>query len=92
MNDVKILVSAAEGARMLSMGRSTFWKKVSLGLLPEPIRIGGLTRWRVADLERAAGPASPPTTASAPGADRDTAPGCTPPEPRQSPGARAGAR
>ena len=77
MND-KILVTAAEGARLLSMGRSTFWNKVRLGLLPEPVRIGGLTRWRVADLERAAGPASPPTIASAHGADRDIAPGCKP--------------
>ena len=37
MND-KILVTAAESARLLSMGRSTFWNKVRLGLLPEPVR------------------------------------------------------
>ena len=76
----KLLVTAIEGARMLSMGRSTFWRAVSVGMLPQPVRIGGLTRWRVADLVRAVDPASLPTTASAPGADPDIAPGCTPPE------------
>jgi len=35
---------------MLSMGRSTFWNKVRLKQLPPPIKIAGLTRWRVADL------------------------------------------
>jgi predicted DNA-binding transcriptional regulator AlpA len=74
----KILVTAVEGARMLSMGRSTFWRAVSAGMLPQPVRIGGLTRWRVSDLMRAVGPTSPPTTASAPAAGQDTAPGCTP--------------
>jgi predicted DNA-binding transcriptional regulator AlpA len=37
---------------MLSMGRSTFWRNVSAGVLPQPVRIGGLTRWRIADLVR----------------------------------------
>ena len=88
----KILVTAIEGARMLSMGRSTFWRAIGAGMLPQPVRIGGLTRWRVADLIRAVDPGSPPTTASAPGANRGSAPGCTPREPHQSRGARAGVR
>ncbi|WP_373425006.1 helix-turn-helix transcriptional regulator [Variovorax boronicumulans] len=37
---------------MLSMGRSTFWNKVKQRKLPPPVKIGGLTRWRVADLKR----------------------------------------
>jgi len=48
----KLLVTAEEAARMLSMGRSTFWRNVSAGIFPQPVRIGGLTRWRVADLVR----------------------------------------
>jgi len=32
------------------MGRSTFWNKVKLNQLPAPVRIAGLTRWRVSDL------------------------------------------
>lgn len=64
MNDLKILVPAAEAAQMLSMGRSTFWREVGKGTLPAPIKLGGLTRWRVADLQRVVGQANPPTTAS----------------------------
>jgi predicted DNA-binding transcriptional regulator AlpA len=53
MNEpLKLLVTAEEAARMLSMGRSTFWRNVSAGVLPQPVRIGGLTRWRVGDLVR----------------------------------------
>lgn len=64
----KILVPAAEAAAMLSMGKSTFWREVKKQKLPAPVKIGGLTRWRVADLQRIADPASQPTTASAHGA------------------------
>ncbi len=39
----KILVTAIEGARMLSMGRSTFWRAIGAGMLPQPVRIGGLS-------------------------------------------------
>lgn len=34
------------------MGISTFWREVSKKNLPQPVKIGGLTRWRVADLVR----------------------------------------
>lgn len=49
MNE-KLLVPAAEAAKMLSMGRSTFWNKVKLKQLPQPVKVGGITRWRVSDL------------------------------------------
>ncbi|VTU28857.1 putative transcriptional regulator [Variovorax sp. PBL-H6] len=62
----KILVTAAEAAKMLSMGQSTFWRKVGEKKLPEPVKIAGMTRWRVADLHACVEtPASQPTTASA---------------------------
>lgn len=61
----KILIPAAEAAAMLSMGRSTFWAAVAKGALPQPVKIGGLTRWRVIDLQRlGSSPANDPTTAS----------------------------
>lgn len=64
MNEMKILVPATEAARMLSMGKSTFWREVKLRHLPAPVKIGGLTRWRVADLQRCvADQANQPTTA-----------------------------
>jgi predicted DNA-binding transcriptional regulator AlpA len=46
----RLLVPALEAARMLSMGRSTFWSKVKLNQLPQPVKVAGLTRWRVVDL------------------------------------------
>lgn len=49
MNE-KLLVPAAEAAKMLSMGRSTFWNKVKLKQVPQPVKIAGITRWRVSDL------------------------------------------
>lgn len=67
----KILVTAVEGAGMLSMGRSTFWRAVGAGVLPQPVRIGGITRWRVADLLRAIDPANLPASPSTAEARRE---------------------
>jgi predicted DNA-binding transcriptional regulator AlpA len=62
----KILVDAQEAAALFSMGKSTFWREVKNKNVPAPVKIGGLTRWRLADLQRcAADLASQPTTASA---------------------------
>lgn len=46
------LVDASEAARLLSMGTSTFWREVKNKNLPQPVKIAGMTRWRVADLQR----------------------------------------
>lgn len=62
----KILVPASEAALLLSMGKSTFWREVGKGTVPAPIKIGGLTRWRVSDLQQCVKPANQPTTASTP--------------------------
>ncbi|WP_353506964.1 AlpA family phage regulatory protein [Achromobacter sp. Marseille-Q4962] len=74
----KILVTATEAASMLSIGRSTFFRKVASGYLPKPVKIGGATRWRLDDL-RAVGRANRPTIASAADAAAGTEPGCTQP-------------
>lgn len=79
----KTLLKAAEAASMLSIGRSTFFRYVSTGILPQPIKIGGLIRWRVEDL-RAVGQATQPTTSSTRAAGADTEPGCTMPAQRQA--------
>lgn len=65
----KILLSDKEAAKLLSMGTSTLWRGVKSGEFPAPVKIGGMTRWRVADLHRyVEGLASQPTTASTPAA------------------------
>jgi predicted DNA-binding transcriptional regulator AlpA len=51
LNLAKLLVPASEAAKMLSMGRSTFWNKVKLRQIPAPVKIAGITRWRVCDLQ-----------------------------------------
>lgn len=74
----KICIPAAEAAELLSIGRSTFWQAVKDGKLPQPIKIGGSTRWLVSDLLQHA-QASRPTTASSAGAAEGTQPGYTQP-------------
>jgi predicted DNA-binding transcriptional regulator AlpA len=59
----KILIPASEAAQLLSMGRSTFWRHVANGSVPGPVKVGGLTRWRVADLRQFAQLASQTTSA-----------------------------
>ena len=62
----KLLATADEAAEMLSIGRSTFWREVKTGTLPKPIKLGSITRWRVADLQACIErQANPTTTASA---------------------------
>jgi len=51
-NPAPLLISDTDAASLLSIGRSTFWREVKAGNLPQPIKIGGLTRWRVADLQQ----------------------------------------
>lgn len=47
----KQLLRVGEVATMLDLGVSTIWRQVRKGQLPEPIQIGGSTRWRRADIE-----------------------------------------
>lgn len=64
MTTEKLLIPDKEAAAMLSIGRSTFWREVAAGRLPQPVKIGGVTRWRLADLRRCVEPpTNPPTTA-----------------------------
>lgn len=68
MTDDVLLVPAKEAARRLSMGTSTFWREVGKKTIPQPIKVGGMTRWRVADLQQFVQQPSHPTSASAHGA------------------------
>lgn len=45
------LLTAKDVAARLSIGVSTVWRQVKHGNLPSPIRIGGSTRWRRADID-----------------------------------------
>ena len=45
------LLSDQGVAALLGMSRASVWRRVKDKTLPEPIRIGGLTRWCRAEIE-----------------------------------------
>jgi predicted DNA-binding transcriptional regulator AlpA len=45
------LITVKDVAAMLSISRTSVWRYVNKGRLPEPIRIEGAVRWRRADIE-----------------------------------------
>ena len=47
-----MLFSDTEVAEMLSVSRNTIWRwSQSVDGFPQPVRIGGVTRWRKSDLD-----------------------------------------
>ena len=46
------LLTADEAAAYIGMSRRWVWRATSAGLFPQPVRVGGATRWRRADLDR----------------------------------------
>lgn len=44
-------MSIKEIAQHFNCGVSTAWRWAAKGYLPQPIKIGGLTRWRRTDIE-----------------------------------------
>lgn len=46
----KIYLSARDLAKSFDCGVSTIWRWASNGTIPEPIKIGGMTRWRKAEI------------------------------------------
>ncbi len=45
------LLSVDEVGQMLRMSPRTVWRRVSGGEIPEPIKVGGSTRWRRTDIQ-----------------------------------------
>ncbi len=45
-----ILITAEELARMMGVSERTLWRLLSGGKLPQPVRIGRNTRWRLAEV------------------------------------------
>lgn len=44
------LLTDRQVAEQLNCGKSTVWRHVKNGILPIPIKIGHLTRWRAEDV------------------------------------------
>jgi excisionase family DNA binding protein len=45
-----VLIDAEELARMMDVSERTLWRLLSGGKLPQPVRIGRSTRWRLAEV------------------------------------------
>lgn len=45
-----VLLTAEEVAAMLGVSERTLWRLLSAGKIPQPVRIGRNTRWRVAEI------------------------------------------
>jgi len=46
-----LLIDVGQVAAMLAVSTSTVWRLRDQGLLPIPIRIGALVRWRLGEIE-----------------------------------------
>ena len=47
----RLLIGAAELGDLLGVGKSTIWSWHSAGRIPQPVHIGGTTRWRQEEIE-----------------------------------------
>ncbi len=56
----RLLLSASELGELLGVNKSTIWTWHSGGKIPAPVRIGGVTRWRRAEIERWLEAGAPP--------------------------------
>ncbi|RDW12088.1 helix-turn-helix transcriptional regulator [Paracoccus thiocyanatus] len=39
------LISVRQGAALLQISVPTFWRRVSDGTIPKPVKVGSLSRW-----------------------------------------------
>ena len=51
-DESKLLISAAELGKLLGVNKSTVWSWHSSGRVPQPVRIGGATRWRAEEIRQ----------------------------------------
>ena len=47
---VERLIRDTEGAAILSCSKATWWRRVADGTMPQPVRIGSMTRWKLSEV------------------------------------------
>ena len=45
------LIKDRDAILILSCSRATFWRRVADGAIARPLKIGGLSRWKLSDIE-----------------------------------------
>ena len=45
MDDPYYLIRDSQAATLLACSKATFWRRVSDGTIPRPVKIGGMSRW-----------------------------------------------
>ncbi len=50
LEHLRELLSAAEAAQMAGVAKRSWWRYVSSGRAPQPVRLGGAVRWRKSEL------------------------------------------
>lgn len=50
LQHLRELLSAAESAEMAGVAKRSWWRYVSSGKAPAPVRLGGAVRWRRSEL------------------------------------------
>jgi len=58
-----VMMTARELATLLRVSARQIWRMLSAGRLPQPVRLGGVVRWRVAEVEKWIGEGCPPPQA-----------------------------
>lgn len=47
-----LLITPCQLAAMLQVSKRTLWRMLSAKLLPAPVRVGGIVRWRIEEIDR----------------------------------------
>jgi prophage regulatory protein len=47
-----LLITAAQLAQRLQVSTRTLWRMRSAGRLPGPVRVGGIVRWRLEEIQK----------------------------------------
>ena len=47
----RVLISDKDVAEMIGSSRATVWRRVGDGVLPRPIKFGGMTRWVLSEVD-----------------------------------------
>jgi len=58
------LIAAADLARLLNVSTRTLWRLRSAGQLPQPVRLGGVVRWRLEEIRQWIGAGCPKLSGS----------------------------